>query len=252
MGQVLRAGALVAALASAAVLLAACGGGDNGEPATPTPPPTPPTTEERDAAGPLLMAASLTEEDMPEGFAFAEDRFLTNEESADEELDYPGAATVDDHNRWGQVLTYEIEFTREAPPTLTGATLSVEVSTILYRDSGGAAEAFEFLRQQTSDPAYVEALQQESTAIGAEIRDLEISPVSFAGVAEDRMAFEAKFTAYDPQRGEDLDFVSQLVAIRRDRAIGTLVVRAIGSPHPLEEVEDLARTLDERMKDALE
>jgi hypothetical protein len=124
------------------------------------------------------------------------------------------------------------------------------VSTILYRDSTGADESLEFIRQQTSDPEYVRALQQAGT--GQELRDLEISPVSFADIGENRMAFEARFKAYDPERGQDLDLVSQLIATRRGRAIGTLVVRAVGSPHPLEEVEDLARALDEHMKDALE
>jgi hypothetical protein len=252
-----RAAALLG-LALLAVLLAACGGDDEAEPAatsvapSPTPAPAGSTAEERDAAGPILMAASLLAEDLPEGFKFEEEKFLTNEEAVDEELDYPGAATLQDYNRWEQVLQYEAEYSRETPPSLTGATLSIHVTTVLYRDSTGADESFEFLRQQTSETEYVKAVERESAEEGQEIRNLGISPISFAGVGEDRMAFEATFTAYDPDAGRDLDFITQLIAIRRDRAIGTLAVRAVGSPHPLEEVEAMARTLDERMKAALE
>ncbi|HJX61538.1 MAG TPA: hypothetical protein VJ578_03110 [Dehalococcoidia bacterium] len=253
-----RYAASLAGLALLAVLLAACGGDDEGEPAatsvapSPTPAPAGSTAEERDAAGPILMAAALVAEDMPEGFTFDEEKFLTNEEAVDEDLDYPGAATLEDYNRWEQILQYEAEYSRETPPSLTGATLSIQVTTVLYRDPAGADESFDFLRQQTSDAEYVEAVERDSAEEGQDIRDLEISPISFAGVGEDRMAFEATFTMYDPDRGQDLDFVSQLIAVRRGRAIGALAVRAVGSPHPLEEVEDLARTLDERMKDALE
>jgi hypothetical protein len=256
---VLRAAALLGVLALVAVSLAACGGEEAKLAATgtavvpsPTPAPAGSTAEERDAAGPVLMAASLVAEDLPEGFTFDEEKFLTNEEAVDEELDYPGAATLEDYNRWEQVLQYEVEYSREVPSTLTGATLSIHVTTVLYRNSTGADESFEFLRQQTSEPEYVEAVEREATEEGREIHDLGISPISFAGVGEDRMAFEATFAAYDPDAGKDLDFITQLIAIRRDRAIGSIVVRAVGSPHPLKELEGLARKLDERMKDALE
>ena len=247
-------------LALAGVLLAACGGDDEGEPAStgtavapsPTPVPAGSTAEERDAAGPILMAAALLPEDLPEGFTFDEERFLTNEESVDEDLDYPGAATLEDYSRWGQILEYEAEYSRETPPTLTGATLSMQVTTILYRDSTGADESFEFVREQTSDPEYIKAQEQKSAEEGQPIRDVSISPISFPGVGDNRMAFELRFTMYAPNFQRDLDFVAQAVAIRRGRAIGAIETLAVGSPHPLEEVEALARTLDERMKDALE
>jgi hypothetical protein len=251
---------LLAAVVMAIFALAACGGEEETEPAatgtalapSPTPGPTAPTTQERNAAGPILMAAALLAEDLPEGFTFDEEKFLTNEEAVDEELDYPGAATLEDYNRWGQILQYEVTYSRATPPTLTGATLSMQVTTILYGDSAGADESFEFLRQQTSDPEYIKAVERDFAEEGQDVRDLEVSPISFASVGEDRMAFEVTFTMHDPDLDRDLDFVAQFIAIRRDRAIGALIVRAVGSPHPVEEVEDLARTLDERMKNALE
>jgi hypothetical protein len=219
---------------------------------TPTPAPAGPTDAERAAAEPLLRAASLRAEDLPEGFTFAEERFVTNEQSIAEQLDYPGAPTLDDLNRWGQILEYEATYNREVPSILTGATLSLKETTVLYRDSAGADENFEVVRQHTTDPEYAKAQERKSAEEGQEMRDVEISPISFAKVAEDRMAFELTFTAYTSDLGKDLNYVAQLIGIRRGRAIGLIQVLAVGSPHPLEEVEDLARTLDERMKDALE
>jgi hypothetical protein len=146
-GKVLRPAALAGALGLAALVITACGGGDDSDP---SPTPASATAEERAAAEPILKAASLPGENLPQGFTFQEDRFLTNEESAEEELDYAGAPTVEDLNRWGQILEYEVSYQREIPQTLTGATLSLQVTTALYRDSAGAEENFEFVRQQTS------------------------------------------------------------------------------------------------------
>ena len=248
MGKVLRPAALAGALGLAALVITACGGGDDSDP---SPTPASATAEERAAAEPILKAASLPGEDLPQGFTFQEDRLLTNEESAEEELHYAGAPTVEDLNRWGQILEYEVSYQREIPQTLTGTTLSLQVTTALYRDSAGAEENFEFVRQQTSDPEYVSAQEQESSEEGEPIRDVSISPISFPGVGDSRMAFELTFTTYAPRFERDLDLVAQLIAIRRGRAIGVIETLAVGSPHPLEEVEDIVRTLDERMKDAL-
>jgi len=252
-----RLAALLGAFGVVAVVLAACGGGDEDEPTpagatSPAAAPIGPTAEERAAAEPLLKAAALLAEDLPEGFTFAEERFVTNEQSIAEQLNYSGAPTLEDLNRWGQILEYEVTYSREVPSIPTDATLYLEVTTSLYRDSAGADENFEFVRRQTTDPEYAEAQEQESAEAGQDIRDVEISPISFASVGEDRMAFELRFTTYNSSLGKDLNYVAQLIGVRRGRAIGTLQVLAVGSPHAVEELEDLAHTLDERMKAALE
>ena len=245
-GNVLRVAALFVGPGLVAMLLAACGGESE---ASPTPAPTAPTGEERAAAEPILKAASLPGDDLPQGFTFQGERFLTNEESAAEGLDYAGAPTVEDLNRWGQISEYEVTYQREFPTTLTGATLSLEVTMTIYRDSTGADENFEAVRQQTSGPDYIKALEQAFTEEG---RDISMSPISFATVGEDRMAFEFRYTMYSPNVQRDLDFVEQVIAIRRGRLIGVIDTLATGSPHPLEEVEAMARKLDDRMKTALE
>jgi hypothetical protein len=76
--------------------------------------------------------------------------------------------------------------------------------------------------------------------------------MSFAEVGDDRIAFEMKFTMHNPDLNTDFHYVVQLVGIRRGRGVGAISVFAVTSPSPVGELEDLARTLDKRLKDALE
>jgi len=248
---VLRVAALLAGLALVAMLLAACGGGDEAE-ASPTTAPTAATSEERDAAGPILMAAALVAEDLPEGFALDEEKYLTNEESIDEERDYSSVATLEDLNRWGQILQYIATYSRATPPALTGATLSLREITVLYRDEAGARSAFEFERGRASNPErLLDALPWPANS-NLNAGEASVSPISVGGIGDDRAAVQIELTGSLPDIDSELKFFGQLVLVRRGREIGSIAVVAVGSPHPASEVEALARTLDERMKDALE
>jgi hypothetical protein len=76
--------------------------------------------------------------------------------------------------------------------------------------------------------------------------------MSFAELGDDRLAFGIKVSAHSTELDQDFDFIAQLVGVRRDRGIGSVTVLAVNSPSPVDELEDLTRTLDERLKDALE
>jgi hypothetical protein len=266
---------LVAALA---VLLVACGGGDDengdnepapaattsaaGEPqataapasATAAAPTSAATVEDRPEVEALLKAAALRLEDLPSGYTLDDETFSTNEESAEDESDSPGAATLEDMNRFGRILGYEASYSQETSPStlLEGGTLFLQVTTTVYRDSAGARDAFEFTRQRTSDPEFAKAFEASVTGSAGEVRDASISPMSFAEVGDDRIAFEMKFTMHNPDLNTDFHYVVQLVGIRRGRGVGAISVFAVTSPSPVGELEDLARTLDKRLKDALE
>jgi hypothetical protein len=251
--HVLRATALLGGLALVAVLLAACGGGNEGEPAEPTAPASPiatatPMSEEQIAAEALLKAIALHVEDLPEGFTLVDEGFTTNEDVAAEEGTSPGALTVEDLDGLGRILGSEIVYSRDA----TSGTLLLLLSTDVYRDSAGASEHFELLRDQPSGPELLQALQQQAPASGLEIQDATISPLSIAEVGDDRLAFEVKSTVHVPDLDTNVDQFARFVEIRRARCIGTILAIAVGSPIPMEELENLARTLDERMKGALE
>jgi len=248
--NVLRAAALLGGLALVA-LAAACGGDDETEP-SPTSVATAATSEERDAAGPILMASALLAEDLPEGFTLDEEKYLSNEDSINEERDYSSVATLADLNRWGQILQYIATYSRATPPSLTGATLSLKEITALYRDEAGARAAFEFERARSSSPErLLDALPWPANS-DLNAGEASVSPVSVSGMGDDRAAVQIEVTGSLPDVGSELKFFGQLLLVRRGREIGSVATVAVGSPHPVSELEALARLLDERMKGALE
>ena len=148
---------LLPLIAALALFLAACGGGDDNEaapsgtteaPATGSPaatataaaPTAAVTIEDRAEVEALLKAAALGLEDLPSGFTLDEERFTTNEEAARETSDSPGAATLEDMNRFGRILGYEASYSQEASVSalLEGGTLFLQVTTTAYQDSDGA------------------------------------------------------------------------------------------------------------------
>jgi hypothetical protein len=219
------------------------------------------TAEERAAVEALLKSAVLLPEDIPEEFALDEDNgetFSTNEDVAGEQLDVPGAPTLEDLNRLGRILGYDATYSREvAQDSPLGSTLSLDVGIELYGDTKGAREAFDWMGSLFSDPELIEAWQGQAPEGTVQV---SISPISFVDVGRDRNAYEIQETVYIAEIDSDVSLSAQLVFILRGSAIGSLTALAMGSPGPLQELEeltsqdleDLARTLDERMKDALE
>jgi hypothetical protein len=190
----------------------------------------------------LLKAASLQQEDLPEGYTLDEEGFTTNEESA-AETSGSGEPTLEDLNRFGRILSYNANYSQ--------AELSLYVETTLYEDSDGADEALEFVRDLVTDPEYFEF--EESGIPGLEIGEPTISDLSMPELGDKRLAFEVKVSAHATELDQDFDYVAQTVGILRGRMIGAIVVLAFSSETPSgEDLEDLARALDERMKDALE
>ena len=248
-----------------AVLLVACGGGDDKTESPSTEGPASPTAiasttavasmtaQDRSEAEALLKAATLQLEDLPSGYTLDEERFSTNEETADEQKDNPYAPTLEDLNRFGRILSYDASYSQEVTADTTSGTLFVQITSALYQDSDGAAEALDFVRQQASDPGFADEFEQNfASSSGVQVKSATVSPMSFAKVGDDRLAFEMKITAVSPGTDTDLDFVARVVGVQRGRGIDSITVLSVGSPSPVEELEDLARTLDERMKDVFE
>lgn len=247
----LRSAATLGALAFAALILAACGGGEDepegagtAAPASPTP-----AADERTAAETILRASSLPGENLPEGFTFQGERFLTNEEVVNRQI---AAATPEDYERWGQVLEHQVTYQRVIPTTLTGATFSLKVTTALYRDETGARDALEFERLRISVPDHLIDTLAWPAYSDLKAEEATVSPLSISGVGNDREAVQIDLPGSHPDTGESLRFFGQLILLRRGREISSLAAAAVGSPHPMEELEEMARALDEQMKDALE
>jgi len=208
----------------------------------------------------LLQDASLRPEDLPHHFDPGYKRFTTNRQLITvlgQPFEEPSSlsVTLEELDCWGRVLGYDASYSQEAglSSILEGGTLSLQVTTTLYEDSDGADEAFEFVREQASDPEFVDAFEESfANSPGVEVQDASLTPLSFAELGDERLAFEFKVSAHSTDLDQDFDFIARLVGIRRDRAIGSVTILAVNESPSEDELEDLGRTLDERMNDALE
>lgn len=247
-----------AALMAGAMLLAPCGGGEEeaspaaspsvteeASPALPSPSPTPPV-ETRAELQALLQAAVLHVEDLPSGFTLDEEEFLTNEEAAESDpIDSQEA--LDDFNKWGRLLSYEVVYSKGAGlGALLGGTSTISVEVSLYRDADGLRAAVAHRRDMLEDPEWVAKLL--ANIEGEEYSDARFSMMSFADIGDESLAYQV--TAQSSSELVDR-VVIQVVHLREDRAAGTIITMAINAASPIEELEGLARKLDERIQAVL-
>lgn len=280
--------ALLGALSMVAIVAIACGGGgDDQSAARPTgpgawaavisratawacssPSPTAPyvggslpgASATPRGTGVLYTSASLPPEDLPEHFGFEYGDFTTNERLIvvmGQLFEEPGSlsVTLEELYCWGRILGYTADYADPRLGRFSGTT-SLRVAVDLFRDSGGAAQYFAWLSRDLSNPessATWKGAQDPYRSIGSQWRDVTASPVSFPPIGDERIAGEMTAThhyPYDPDL--DYEYAAKAVVLRSGRLVGTITVSAKNSVPRTKELEDLARNLDERMKDALE
>jgi hypothetical protein len=236
---------IAVALAFVAVLpLAAVGcggGGEEGASATAVP-------TDRPTLEAMLRSVALTLEDLPAGFVLQEEVFTDNEEAA--ATDPLGKqAALERLDEWGRLLGYEATYMTNDPlgTFINGGTAMVTVSLNIFRTSEGAAAGMEWGREVAADPSQAPGMFPGVIAIQGE-------PMSFPSIGDETLAarFVGTLRPEDAQFNVDVDFVAHLVAIRRGRATAHIIVGAIGGATPGQEVEDIIRTLDERLAQALQ
>lgn len=201
----------------------------------------------------LLKSMALRLEDLPSGFILEEEKFTTNEEAA---KDYPDGEEQGLANfaRWGRLLRYEATYSTEASlaTLMTGGTLGILVDTALFEDPNGASEAWTWAADRWYDPeemaSFIEEFKEEDPAW----EEVEFAPMSFPQVGENTAAFQVTGEVSDSESGLEARAVVQFAVVRRGRGIGMLAVTAIQGTSPIEELEAMARKLDQRMKEALE
>ena len=228
--------------AAPSVLGVGCGGGGEEGPSATAVPVDRPTLEA------MLRSMALTLDDLPAGFVLQEEAFTDNEEAA--ETDPLGKqAALARLDEWGRLLGYEAIYMTNDPlgTFIKGGTAMVTVSLNIFRTSEGAAAGMEWGRQVAADPS-------QSIALFPGVISIEGEPMSFPTIGDETLA--ARFTGtlrpQDMAVNVDVDFVAHMVAIRRGRATAHIVVGAIGGATPGQEVEDIIRTLDERLAQALQ
>lgn len=241
----MRTWLIAVALALVAVPLVVgvgCGGGDDEGPSATTVPTDRPTLEA------MLRSVALTLDDLPPGFALQEEAFTDNEEAAETDPEGKQAALAR-LNEWGRLLGYSASYMTNDPlgTFISGGTASVNVSLSIFQTPEGAAAGIEWGREIAADPS-------QSIALFPGVISIEGEPMSFSSIGDETLA--ARFTGtLRPEGVElevDVDFIAHLVAIRRDRATAYIIVGAIGGAEPGQEVEDIIRTLDVRLAQALQ
>jgi len=232
----------LAVIAVPAVVGVGCGGdGEEGPSATSVP-------VDRPTLEAMLRSVALTLDDLPSGFVLQEEAFTDNEEAAETDPEGKQAALAR-LDGWGRLLGYDATYMTNDPlgTFISGGTASVSVSLSIFQTSEGAVAGMEWGREVAANPS-------QSVALFPGVISIEGEPMSFASIGDETLA--ARFTGtLRPEGVEfevDVDFIAHLVAIRRGRATAHIIVGAIGGATPGQEVEDIIRTLDERLAQALQ
>ncbi|KPK22072.1 MAG: hypothetical protein AMJ76_00905 [Dehalococcoidia bacterium SM23_28_1] len=234
----------LALLAVPAVLGVGCGGGDEEGPSATAVPVDRPTLEA------MLGSVALTLADLPAGFVLEEpgEVFTDNEEAAETDPEGKQAALAR-FNDWGRLLGYEATYMTNDPlgTFINGGTALVSVSLNIFQTAEGAAAGIEWGRQVAADPS-------QSPGLFPGVIAIEGETMSFPTVGDETLAarFNGTLRPEDAEFEVDVDFVAHLVAIRRGRATAHIIVAAIGGATPGQEVEDIIRTLDQRLAQALQ
>ena len=234
----------LAVVAVPAVVGVGCGGDGEEGPSATTVPTDRPTLEA------TLRSVALTLDDLPSGFVLQEEAFTDNEEAAETDPEGKQAALAR-LDGWGRLLGYDATYMTNDPlgTFISGGTASVSVSLSIFQTSEGAVAGMEWGREVAANPS-------QSVSLFPGVISIEGEPMSFASIGDETLA--ARFTGTLRPEGEgaefevDVDFIAHLVAIRRGRATAHIIVGAIGGATPGQEVEDIIRTLDERLAQALQ
>jgi hypothetical protein len=219
-----------------------CGGGGEGEPSATAVATDRPTLEA------TLRSVTLTLNDVPAGFVLQEETFSNNEQAA--EFDPEGKqAALARLERWGRLLGYDATYMTNDPlgTFINGGTAMVTVSLNIFKTPEGAAAGMEWGREVAANPS-------QSIALFPGVISIEGEPMDFPSIGDETLAasFTGTLRPEDAEFEVDVDFVAHLVAIRRGRATAHIIVGAIGGATPGQEVEDIIRTLDERVAQALQ
>jgi hypothetical protein len=245
--------ALVIVLAVGAMALgSACGGGEEEGQASPTPAATPALADRAELEA-LLKSMVLGSEDLPSGFWLLEEKFETNEEAA---VDYPDGMEqgLADYARWGRLLGYQATYAGggSLATALAGETIYIVLGATLCEKPEGAGEAMVQLKDRLLDPEEQAKFLEEFKKENPGWRDPQFAPMSFADVGDDTFAYQLTGKAGSAESGLDVTAIVQFVVVRRGRAIGTVAASAVQGPSSIQELEDMARKLDQRMKEALQ
>jgi len=221
---------LVAFLLAATV---ACdGGGGEGE-AT----PTPVASEVQDQ----LKRMVLQLEDLPSGVIRAEERFVTNEESAAESDDREGRLAM--LNEWGRILGYDVTY-QPNPEVMSQVGLMLVNSTAsLYGSEEGARASFADAAQtaRTTDWA--------AQFSGAE--EMEVEEVTSPPLVDEMLWLRITVKGQVGEQPQEETFVQDVILFRQGPARASLMVGWVMDDGSSDFIQQLVEAQARRLNDAL-
>jgi len=222
-------------IALAALLLAAataCGGDGEGE-ATPTPGATEVETQ--------LRQMVLALEDLPSGVIRAEERFVTNEESAAASADREGRLAM--LEEWGRILGYDVIY-QANPEVMEQVGLMLVNSTASLYDSEEGASA-----------SFADAVQTAHTtdwaALFGAAQGVEVEEVADPGWVDEMLWLRITAKAALGEQAEEETFANDVVIFRQGPARASLMVGWVMGRGSGDIMAQLAEAQAQRLKDAL-
>jgi hypothetical protein len=215
---------LIAGLLLLPLVIVACGGDDDDAPssspseaasASPSQSASPATSTDAVA---IAEAALLQLSDVPDGFE-------------DQGGDVTGGATE------GVLAIGSASYSREVNPD--GNAITIDCSVLVLEDEDAAR-----LRMEEDH------VSSTTTGIyGAGLTDIEAGGIDFPSLGDEVTAIEMTGTGGE---GSDTFTIGvRTVAVRHGNVVGTVTTTAVGLG-PIEEIEGLAETLNERMSEAVQ
>jgi uncharacterized protein with PIN domain len=186
----------------------------------------------------LLRSATPGLEQLPSGFALESQKFETNEEDAADrtELD----PSLEDLEAWGRLLGYTVNYRRDYGD---GRYVLLRLAVDVYKTAEGAARDF---HAESAVPEREEFKVDLQQSFGAS--SLEIERISFPSLGEESNAFRLELAI--PQMGQ-IRLVAHAIGVLRGYLTANIEVWGTAdSTLSMNELETIARVLDERMTDA--
>lgn len=195
----------------------------------------------------LLRSMVLAADDIGPGYSEAVSRFQTNEDAAKARPDSDAARRQ--YAGWGQVLTYNVQFS--APSTaelIFDSKIARVMNTVtLFDATGGAAQSLEAIRAL---PDVLVANFLANDAAGAKVTETQLTrDIEFAARGDESFAWrvsgEITFNT-----GLTTTFIADSVFLRVGRVTGNVTAVSLGQVPDRATLEALTDRLIERMRAA--
>ncbi len=235
-------GALTVLIALLFATAMGCGGGGEGE-VTPTPgaSPTPTATPIPPELKEQLQPMVLQLEDLPSGVVLAEERFVTNEESAAGSEDEEGRLAM--LEEWGRILGYDVTYPANEEVVSQIGLILVNSTASLYASEEGASASF------------ADAVQTARTTDWADLfgaaQGVDVEEMANPGWVDEMLWLRITAKAALGEQAQEETFANDVVIFRQGPARASLMVGWVMGRGSGDLMEQLAEAQAQRLKDAL-